>query len=60
MSADYLKQVIESLDGITRFTSSPTAWAAWWFARGRRYRDKRAGRLVMLGVPIMGRGWPIT
>ncbi len=55
MSADYLQQVIESLDGITRIhfvthSMGGLVVRSW----SGRYRDKRAGRLVMLGVPNYG------
>ena len=54
-SADYLQQVIERLDGVTRIhfvvhSMGGLVVRSW----SGRYRDKRAGRLVMIGVPNRG------
>ena len=55
MSADYLQQVIERLDGISRIhfvthSMGGLVVRSW----SGRYRDKRVGRLVMMGVPNYG------
>jgi pimeloyl-ACP methyl ester carboxylesterase len=54
-SADYLQQVIEGLDGVTRIhfvvhSMGGLVVRSW----SGRYGDKRAGRLVMIGVPNRG------
>ena len=54
-SSDYLQQVIERLDGIKRIhfvahSMGGLVVRSW----SGRYGDKRAGRLVMMGVPNRG------
>jgi len=54
-SADFLQQVVERLDGITRIhfvthSMGGLVVRSW----SGRYGDKRAGRLVMMGVPNLG------